>query len=61
MFRLLREANLRMLTALSSEQWERSGNHVQRGTIAIRELARHMAGHDINHITQLERLIASQE
>ena len=61
MFRLLREANLRMLTALSSEQWERSGNHVQRGTITIRELARHMAGHDINHITQLERLIASQE
>ena len=61
MFRLLREANLRMLTALSTEQWERSGNHVQRGTITIRELARHMAGHDINHITQLERLIASQE
>ena len=60
MFRLLREANLGMLTALSTEQWERSGNHVERGRLTVRELARHMAGHDINHINQLEKLIAIQ-
>ena len=33
LFRLLREANLRMLHTLSPEQWERSGSHVERGTL----------------------------
>ena len=46
------------MTALSTEQWERTGNHVERGRITVRELARHMAGHDINHLKQLERWIA---
>jgi uncharacterized damage-inducible protein DinB len=57
LFRLLREANLRMLSTLSPEQWERSGNHIERGNITVRELARHMAAHDINHIRQIERLL----
>ena len=61
MFRLLREANLRMLDALTPEQWERSGNHVERGKLTVRELARHMAAHDINHIEQIEKLIANQK
>jgi len=54
LFRLLRNANLRMLRALSPEEWERSGNHMERGRITVRELARHMAAHDINHILQIE-------
>ena len=56
MFRLLREANLRMLSNLSREQWERSGNHLERGKITVRELVRHMAAHDINHILQIQKL-----
>ena len=58
MFRLLREANLRMLAALSPEQWERSGNHAERGKITVRDLARHMAAHDINHLKQIEQLLS---
>lgn len=58
LFRLLREANLRMLGGLSREQWECSGNHVERGKITVRELARHMAAHDINHIKQIEDILA---
>lgn len=61
LFRLLREANLRMLSALSPEEWERRGNHVERGNLTVRELARHMAAHDVNHIQQIERLLALQE
>lgn len=57
MFRLLRAANLRMLAALSAEQWERSGNHAERGKITVRDLARHMAAHDINHLKQIEHLL----
>jgi uncharacterized damage-inducible protein DinB len=61
LFRLLREANLRMLRSLQPEQWERSGIHVERGKLTVRELARHMAAHDINHIQQIERLAADQK
>ncbi|KAA6456880.1 DinB family protein [Acidobacteria bacterium AB60] len=57
LFRLLREANLRMLEGLSPEQWERAGHHVERGRITVRELVRHMAAHDINHLRQMSHLL----
>jgi len=58
MFRLLREANLRMLGRLSADEWERAGEHAERGRLTVRELTRHMAAHDMNHIEQIERLLA---
>ena len=57
MFTLLREANLRMLKSLSEEDWERHGIHSERGKITVRDLARHMAGHDRNHVEQIRRLL----
>src|SRR5579859_5396678 len=50
MFRLLRQANLRMLQQLGPEQWDAFGVHAERGRISVRELSVHMAGHDLNHI-----------
>jgi uncharacterized damage-inducible protein DinB len=57
MFRLLREANLRLLTGLTPREWECIGNHAERGRMTVRDLARHMAAHDINHILQIELLL----
>jgi hypothetical protein len=57
MFRLLREANLKMFSRLTPEQWERHGIHAERGKITVRELCRHMAAHDINHIEQIQRIL----
>lgn len=57
MYTLLREANLRLLRRLTPEQWECAGVHSERGPITVRQLARHMAAHDINHIKQIERLL----
>lgn len=57
LFRLLREANLRMLTTLLPEEWDRSGIHAERGNLTVRELVRHMAAHDVNHIKQIELLL----
>ena len=57
MFRLLREANLRMFGALTPEEWQRHGIHAERGRITVRELARHMAAHDVNHILQVSRTL----
>ncbi len=58
MFRLLRQANLRILEALSPEQWECFGIHAERGRITVRDLARHMAAHDRNHLDQIRAILA---
>jgi len=60
MFRLLREANLRLLDGLSPEDWQRHGIHAERGKITIQNLARHMAGHDRNHLEQVRKILHSQ-
>ena len=57
LFRLLREANLRMFGRLTSEEWHRHGTHAERGRITVEKLARHMAAHDVNHVIQVRRLL----
>jgi uncharacterized damage-inducible protein DinB len=57
MYRLLREANLRMLGRLNEDQWQRHGIHAERGSMTVSDLARHMVGHDANHINQIRRLL----
>jgi len=59
LFRLLREANLRMLHGLNSQQWDCWGTHAERGRISVRDLARHMAGHDTNHVEQVRGILQS--
>jgi hypothetical protein len=59
MFRLLREANLGMLAHLSPEEWQRYGVHAERGKITVEALARHMAGHDQNHIEQIRKILGA--
>jgi hypothetical protein len=57
MFRLLREANLRMFAQLMPDQWRRHGVHAERGKLTVQELCRHMAAHDINHIDQVRKIL----
>lgn len=57
LFRLLREANLKMFARLTAEQWERGGVHSERGAMTVRGLCRHMAAHDVNHIEQIRRIL----
>jgi uncharacterized damage-inducible protein DinB len=58
LYRMLREANLRMLARLTPEQWQRAGMHRERGKLTVRELSRHMAAHDENHIRQIKKILA---
>jgi hypothetical protein len=60
-FRVLREANLALLTSLESGQWKQHGMHAERGQESIEHIARMMAGHDVNHTKQIERIIANQK
>lgn len=55
-FRILRENNLVMLKEISPATWENYGMHLERGKESIAHLTRMFAGHDINHLLQVERL-----
>lgn len=57
LFRLLRDANLRMLGRLTPDEWLRHGVHAERGKMTVADLSRHMAGHDINHVHQIRRCL----
>ena len=56
-FRVARECNLAMLKTLTPEQWKQFGVHSERGEESIETIARMFAGHDINHIQQIERIL----
>lgn len=55
--RVLREANLGLLRSLAPEQWKHFGQHSERGQESIEHIVRMVAGHDINHIRQIERIL----
>jgi len=56
-FRVLREGNLALLESLDPEQWNHYGMHAERGKETIEHIARMYAGHDINHLQQVERIL----
>jgi uncharacterized damage-inducible protein DinB len=57
-YRTLRDANLRMLKRLKPEQWKQFGIHAERGEESIERIAWMMAGHDLNHLRQIETILA---
>jgi hypothetical protein len=58
LFRILRENNLALYGSLTPEQRQQYGMHAERGKEYVEHLARLMAGHDLNHLQQIERLLA---
>lgn len=56
--RALREANLALYKSLTPEQWKLYGMHSERGQESVEHIARMHAGHDLNHIQQIERILA---
>lgn len=59
-FKALRAANIELLKSLRPEQWKHSGMHAERGEESIERITEMIAGHDINHLIQIERILASQ-
>ena len=55
-FRVLREANLAMLKSLPKNLWENYGMHQERGKETIAHIVRMFAGHDLNHLAQIENI-----
>lgn len=59
--RTLREANLALLRSLSPDQWKHFGQHAERGQESIDHIVRMIAGHDLNHISQIERILTPRK
>jgi hypothetical protein len=57
-FRAVREANLTLLNSLDAQQWKLYGMHAERGQETIDRILHMMAGHDLNHLQQIERILA---
>jgi hypothetical protein len=57
----LREANLALLKSLRAEQWQHFGIHAERGEESIERIVQMMAGHDINHLRQIEAILAGKK
>lgn len=56
-FRGLRAWNLSLLTTLTLEDWLAEAYHPERGFESVDLMVRFLAGHDINHLVQLERIL----
>ncbi len=60
-FRVTREANLALLKSLTPEQWQHHGMHSERGQETVEHIAKMFAGHDLNHLRQIERILAPKK
>ena len=57
LFTAIRQTMLPLLRGLNDEELERYGMHAERGRESIRHLLKLYAGHDRNHLAQIERLL----
>ena len=58
-YRINRERNLRLLKSLSRGMWSRYGIHSERGKETVARVTEMMAGHDINHLSSIRRMLKS--
>jgi|SRR6185312_9393690 hypothetical protein len=56
-FTSLREANLTLLKSVPRKLWDNYGVHQERGNESVSHLVRMVAGHDINHLLQIEAIL----
>jgi hypothetical protein len=56
-YRVLRDANLALLKNIPKPLWDNYGVHQERGNESVTHIVRMTAGHDLNHLRQVENLI----
>lgn len=58
-FRALRAWNLALLATLGLDDWLAEAYHPERGFESVDVMVRFLAGHDLNHLMQLERALGA--
>jgi DinB superfamily len=56
-YRVLRNANLALLKGIPKPLWDNYGVHQERGNESIAHMVRLTAGHDVNHLRQVESIL----
>lgn len=56
-FRVLREANLALLKSVPRKLWENYGVHAERGNESVNHVVKMVAGHDLNHLQQIQKIL----
>ncbi len=56
LFRALRRSNSALFRSLSAEQWERTGNHSERGKLTLYNIFTTFLGHGQAHLEQVEQV-----
>jgi uncharacterized damage-inducible protein DinB len=59
-FSAVRDWNLLLIWEATATDRQRPVTHPERGTMTFQTIVETMAGHDLNHLAQLERLVASR-
>jgi hypothetical protein len=55
-FRRLRRETISLLWGLMDEEWMRAAEHPYRGPLTLRQIARELAQHDLEHLWQVRQL-----
>jgi hypothetical protein len=56
-FRVLREANIALLKSVPRKLWENYGVHAERGNESVNHIVKMVAGHDLNHLQQIQKIL----
>ncbi len=59
-FRATRERTLRLLKSLPRKGWDSWGMHAERGKETVTHTVEMLAGHDLNHLKQIEERVAKK-
>lgn len=56
LFKAIRRENVQLLKSLSHKEWKRYGIHSERGKENVEKMLLLYAGHDMNHLKQIESI-----
>ncbi len=56
-YRALREANVALLKSVPRKLWDNYGVHQERGNESVSHVVKMVAGHDLNHLQQIEKIL----
>jgi len=56
LFAAVRGDHIRLFRSLKTDEWKRYGMHQERGKETVEHIVRLYAGHDINHLKQIEMI-----
>ncbi len=56
-YRVLRKGNIALLKNIPKALWDNYGVHQERGNESVTHITRMMAGHDVNHLRQVEGIL----